>query len=288
MSDQTLIYAYVSDPSNSMFKSNRNDKAKCTVIHCDNTANCDLFKRGECLRLKMAESRCPYGRKNTETGFTKKAAGYHKWRRDRQEKYKDVLSTLKSPSDMLARIGDYVYLPYAHMNMCENVPFGNHGGFMRNGDNYLHIDSFTPEIISKIIWNHPQALFGGEITSYQKESVPRFVAHLRERMPELFKSVCEFDSHIAARFSKPISAIGRKALLSSLRPGVVITKYHDSSNLKTQHWTWDGTNLVSTDTSLSFAVVEYDEITITITPKPGVAVEITDNDQVDENTVFTT
>jgi hypothetical protein len=174
------------------------------------------------------------------------------------------------------------------MNMCKDVPFENHGGFLANGDLYLHINNFTPENICKIITNQPQALFGGEIVSYQNNIIPKFITHLKERMPELFKSVCELDENIATRFSTPISSIGRKALLSSLRPGVVITKYHDSYNLDTQHWLWNGINLVSTDVSLSFTVVEYDQISITLKPKENISVEITDDTQVDENTIFTT
>lgn len=281
-----IVHAHVYNPENSLFKSRKNDRAECQVVTCSNSENCGLFKRGECATIAMLDARnCPYGKKSYEYGFTRKARGFGKWISERKEKYKDALGKLGSYKKKLAIVGDYVFLPYAHMNMNKDLPVSSHGSFMNNGSHFIDIKAFDVNLIMNIIRFRPQALFGGEITSYQKEVVPMFVMHLKEEMPEMYALVVKEHEYVE-NIIKNFSPVGRKALVHTLRPGTVVTKYHDTTKLSTQHWTWDGEYLSSTDAGMTFAIVNYDECIIKMRPKKGEAVVITSEDQVDENTEY--
>lgn len=286
--DYKIINVVVTDPADSIFKSNRNDAAECRITLCNNSENCQLFERGECaLHTSFGARSCPYGRPSYEGGPTKRAKKYRTWISDRKERHKDQFRKLGSYKDMIAVVGDYIFLPYAHMNMNKNVPFLAHGGVFANGSHMIPAKDFTPDMIANILSYSPQAMIGGTITSYQKEVIPKFVKHLQENMPDMFSDVAAIYPSIKEILTS-YSYVGRKAYLHSLRSGVTLLKYHDTSNLKTQNWIWDGTYLSSIDTGLSFAIVEYSEISIRIKPKDGVTVEITSDDQVDNNTKFST
>lgn len=282
------VNAVVTDPADSLFKSNRNDRAECRVVLCSNSENCELFKRKECALLSILGSRrCPYGKQTYEGGFTKKARNYHSWRRERLDKYAGVLRKLGTYGSKIAVVGDYVFLPYAHMNMNKNMPVDDHSSIFNSGSHFVPREKFTVDVIINIMQFRPYALMGGEIKSYQSEVVPMFAKHLSEEMPDVFEKLVEKYPR-AAEMLESFTNVKRKAYLRSLRPGVVITKYHDSDKLKTQHWHWDGEYLTSTDAGVSFPPVDFQECDIKLKPKPDVTVEITDDNQVDENTEFET
>lgn len=283
-----IVNASVYDPADSIFKSSRNDRSECKILMCNNSENCQLFARKECAQLAvMSSTSCPYGKRNFEQGPTRRAATYSKWIRERKERHKDVLRKLGSYNAKLAVVGDYIFLPYPHMNMGEHLPFLSKGGFMSSGSNFIPKESFTPEVVVKLIQYTPQAMMGGTITSYQKDVVPKFIKHLQESMPDMFDDVAKIYPEINERLAE-YTFVGREAYLHSLKPGTIVHKYHDTPKLATQDWLWDGEYLTSTNTSISFSIVSYDEIEIKIKPQTDVTVEITSDEQVDVNTKFKT
>lgn len=279
------IYASIYDPSISIFfKAKANEKAECRTIQCSNSDKCGLFARGECvLRDTLLGSRCPYGYATLIKGPTRRAKGYRKWMEERKEFHKDHFVKLGSPTVKMTIVGDHVYLPYAHMNMNEGVPFLSHGRLFSTGSHFMLWKDFTVEIILKMVDYRPQALMGGEITSYQKETVPKLLTHLKEIFPELYERTITERPGLSG-VSR--SNIGRQAFIHSLRPGVVVTKYHKENKLETQHWTWDGEYLSSDDARMSFPIVGYERCEIHLVPKPNETVEITHDDQVDDNTRY--
>lgn len=280
-----VIHAQIFDVKNTVFKQKASEKSKLTLVSCNNKDNCSLYKNGQCSLIGMFYDRCQYGKRTQTDGFTKKASKYNSWINENQEKYKDVLNKLKSATKKIAIVGDYVYLPYAHLNMNKNLPFNNFGGFMSDGDKFMLITDFTDEVIHSIITFLPQSLMGGPIYSYMKEVVPTFITHLIEVFPDRVKSFIEKYPSLESYFVVK-SPIGRKALLHSLKPGTVVTKYHDNNKLKTQHWTWDGEYLTSIDCGFNFAIVEYDECVVKLKPKEKEIVIITNENQVDNNTIY--
>lgn len=281
-----VIHATVYDPhGKSLFKSKATDRAECKIVNCSNSENCSLFKMGKCILADSLFGRCVYGKRQAFQGPTKRANACSSWVSEKMEQYKDVLWKMTTAPSKLAIIGEYVYLPYAHMDMNEAVPFMQHDKFFQSGVPFVALNSFTIEVIRNIIKFMPRAMNYQEITSYRKEQVPKFVLHLKEVMPELYcaalKELPELGEIVASS-----TMVGRKALIHSLKAGTVVTKYHDSDKLPTQHWEWDGEWLTSTDAGPTFCIVAFSESITKIKPKAGESVVITSDTQVDENTQY--
>jgi hypothetical protein len=178
----------------------------------------------------------------------------------------------------MAIVGDFVYLPYSFITMNPYVPFSTREGlFFKKGDPLLPKEHLTIENIVKICDFRPQAMMGGEITSYQKEEIPKFVKHLSEFFPNLY---AELVTQIPRMGNISLTNIGRKAYLFSLIPNVgEFVDCHKS------HWCWDGEYLMSGDSKASFMLV--DKFTeIKIKPTEDAVVTITDEKQVGCATKF--
>jgi hypothetical protein len=179
---------------------------------------------------------------------------------------------------MMAFIGDYVFLPYSHMDLAD-VGFVQKNIYFNVSCPFLLKENFTVDTVLYLLNFRPQAMMGGEITSYQKEEVPKFVKHLQEISPDLFDKVYEKSEKVRA-IIQTYSYIGRKALLTSLTPNV--GKFVD---IHKGEWTWDGEYITSKNSKAAFVLVDKFE-EIKIKPVPDAVVVITDNNQVNTDTVF--
>ena len=285
-------------PHNALFKSSRKDKAEVQVVLCGRLDDCDLLKRKECAwRSSFGWHACPYGMHRKFEGFTSKARAYNTWINEQKKKYEGV-PFLNGHTDVLAFVGDYVFLPYAHMDMADIGWIQKNTGFLGKGCAFLKKELFTPETILKLINFRPQAMMGGEITSYQKESIPKFVKHLQEKCPDLLNQVEKLEIKIALDLGKTredapsfvrsrirkileeYSYKGRKAILQTLTPN--IGKFTD---IHKGEWIWDGEYLTSLNAHASFMLVDkFDEIRVK--PKPRATVVITEEGQVNPKTEF--
>lgn len=283
MSEFKPIHASITDPKNSSFKQFRNDKAECEVVLCNNSENCQLFAEGKCLRIGMFPEACPYGKNMRFEGYTKKAKNYSTWIKLSEERYKDVLNKLKQANKKMVTIDEYVYLPYSHIDMNTTVPFLRHSQFLISGVKLISKSSFNINTILEIVTFSPQAMMGGEITSYQNEVVPLFVRHLSEVYPDLYAELMEKMPSLRIEF-KATNFVGRKALLETVNVGSIFT-HHKGARYE-EKWTWDGTYLTYTGKDLTFSIIEKNEVFIRLTPKENATVIIEDNSQVNKNTKF--
>jgi len=284
--ESKVIHATVYDPhGKSLFKSKSTDRAECKIINCSNYENCSLFKMGKCIVADSLFGRCVYGRRQAFQGPTKRAQACITWVAEKKDKYKDVLWKMTTAPRKLAIIGEYVYLPYSHMDMNEDVPFMQHEKFFQSGIPFIKIDLFTVAVVVSVLKFRPRAMNYQEITSYRKEQLPKFAIHLKEVMPELYNAVLNEFPELGEILASS-TMVGRKALVHSLKAGTVVTKYHDSDKLPTQHWTWDGEWLTSTDSGPTLSIVAFSESVTKIKPKAGESVVITNDMQVDENTEY--
>jgi hypothetical protein len=273
------VHFNVFTPHNALFKSSRKEHAEIQVILCGRPDACELLKRGECTyRSSFGWHACPYGHYRKDEGFTSKARAYMIWVNDQKKKYEGV-PYLKEHSDVLAFIGDYVFLPYSHMDMADVGFIQKNTGFLGHGCAFLKKELFTIQNIEYLIHFRPQAWMGGEITTYQKEEVPKFVKHLQEKCPGLFKELLEYDPTIQSIIDA-YSYKGRKAVLQTLTPN--IGKFTD---IHKGEWIWDGEYLTSLNAHASFMLVDkFDEIKVK--PKSKAVVTITEDSQVNEKTEF--
>ena len=286
------IHFHIYDPRERQlfFKSKANDHAKAYIIKCGNSENCDLFKKGQCAwKPTFGFTRCPHGTYQELQGPTKRARSIGEWVRKLREEYKGV-PYIKEPVDKIAVVGDYIYAPYSHANMNEKVPYLSKGGAFMSGSDLIKKEDWTLETIQKIIDFVPYALFGGAITDYQQKIVPKFLLHLEEVMPGMYSELIKVRPEYLVRYNLiNKNHVGRKALLKTISPCTFTSKGSREGNYRVT-WVWDGkvltTNSEHAYNSTWGDVDNADGIALTLTPSDRTIFVITDNAQVNPQTVF--
>jgi hypothetical protein len=279
--DFELIHFHMYDPSGpSFFKSSKNDASKAFYIYCANKNKCDLYNCKECVcRNSFKNSMCPYGKSTSEEGYTRRSVKFRKWMNEIKSKY-DNVSQLSSPSGKMSIVGEYVYLPYDFIDLSKNIPFLTIGTYFSNGSKFIKMDDFTIETVLSIIKFRPQALFGGEINDYQDKQVPRFIQHLIEVFPELYKELLEKNSDIQDIVNK-FTNVGRKAYLKTTNSNCV------AYSGKLCSWYYDGDYITTNYLNGLFNPIKsFDSVEVKIKVNDDSIVEILRDDQVNINTIF--
>lgn len=253
------------------------------VIRCDHAHNCSFFAGGTCLKVRSFGGGCNLGTIERHRGYTSRAKKYYqfkeKWRT--HEKY----DKLDFPKKKLGLIdGKVVFLyPYVHFKRADNGQIHLEDPLIGVGNYQFSYEEFTPELISRIVTFRPRAMMGGVIDSYQEETVPLFLAHLEEVLPDRYQEFIRQYPELNIK----ISYIGRKAKLSTLKPSIVQYK-SDRYPEMNEDWYWDGELLhykggkVRTPSIVKkFEVVEF-----VIRPAEDTIITITDDTQVSKDTVF--
>jgi hypothetical protein len=258
---------------------------EASIVYCDRYETCSYFKNNQCLDVRAPfSSGCKYGKVRNITGYTSRAKKYYDFEREwkNHEKY----SKLKYPPGKLGVIGDEVILPYPHIYIKENE-YGSltiEGPLLfSNKIAFIDINKFTAGFINKLCTFRPQAMMGGEITSYQRETVPLFLAHLKEVMPDKYAEVKSKYPGLV----KGINYVGRRALLNTIKPSHVFYKSRQYPQFN-EDWYWDGELLrYSNGYVHDFNVTkDYEAIEIKIKPSEKSVITISNNEQVTDGTVF--
>lgn len=273
-----LVHFHVFDPKQpSLFKAKANDHAEAHIVRCSLEGTCPVRAKGQCIERDFWSSGCPYGSRSVVTGPTKRSRDMSKWIAAQREGVGPNPPTLSSTQKVMAVIGDYVWLPYPHMDFHAKSPTLEIS--LSSGRKMLRIEEFTPEVVQRICEWRPRAMFGGEITDYQKESVPLFVKHLSEVMPDLFAATAAVYPNLRELLAKTTN-IGREARLRSLAPNV-----GEFVDIHGGRWTWDGEYLTSKNSKMSFGLVNgFSEIRVK--PDPASKVKVTSEGQVTPTTEF--
>ncbi len=289
MSDKTPVSFSLYNPSKpSLFgKSSKNKKAKSTVIYCE-LEDCPLRDKGECIccGISLGNTFCPYGTRKTQTGYTQRAKKFYKWIKEKKKEYEDI-PHLSAPPKKLAFIGDWVYLPYPHMNLNEQVPFKSHGTkLLGHGKPFIKQEDWCVKTIESIVNFKPHAIMGNEISSYQNETVPKFCQHIREEDPEMWDKVLgempELEKHVT-------DYIGRKAKLKTVDAPIEWTTQGRTRSKYPVTWRWDGEKLTTTSHNAyqsTWGVMELKEMKLTATPADDATIEIQENSWVNDETEF--
>lgn len=279
MPEYKLIHSHVFDPNrgNLFYKPKATDHAEHTTIRCDASDRCEAFAAGKCIALGMFTG-CPHGNYSKVEGPTKRARSCREWCQER-EKVKPDNKRLEQPARKLMRIGDYIWLPYAHMDMALT---GKPGITTSWRDSFIPASSFDVALVVRLCAARPQALFGGEITNYQQESVPAFVQHLHEQFPDIAREAAALSPRVA-ELSRSMSKVGRKALLRTILPNVGLLR---ESAGKPAVWAWDGTAMTTSAKEALPPFTPFAATEIRIVPGPDAVAVITDDAQVSPETVF--
>lgn len=282
------IHAQVWSPlDKSLFKFSANDPATCKVFYCERSETCEILKRGQCINNAIFASKCPHGYVSQESGPTKRARSCSSWVAKKREEFRPYFGKLAgSPPDKMVVVGDWLFLPYSHLDMNKNLPILGHSALFISGRPFLKKEEFTISVIKCVVDFHPYALMGGEIESYQKEVVPKFLAHLEEVFVELYKQLLVENPHYVERYNLVAkNYIGRMALLKTINPSQVDIGKHT--------FQWNGMSLTSLKFDPLWIDVQdqnrtkaIDQINVLIVPSDKAVIKIVSNDQVSAKTVF--
>ncbi|HEC72610.1 MAG: hypothetical protein ACTSW7_00545 [Candidatus Thorarchaeota archaeon] len=276
-----VISRFIFDPSRTIFKQVANSKAKCTTIRCK-LDKCPLRSKDQCIFANMFSThRCPYGKLSIETGYTKRARAFYRWIDKKKKEYPNTPSLNSSSTNKLAFISDYIYLPYAHMDMNKALPFLSHSIPFVGGNPFLPRSTWSIDTVLSIVDFKPQAMFGGEITSYQKESIPTFLNHLKENDKKMWNRLIKK----RPKLDKEPNHVGRMAILLTLNYPITWT----TNNKYPVVWEWNGeylkTNSIHAYNS-TWGEIKLQSISLESIPSKDTTIKVKDNSWVNNKTKF--
>lgn len=288
--NERIIHVHSFNPNNKLFgKSKANDRAEMILYYCS-LDNCPLFAKKQCINCEILGPKCPYGHISRLTGPTKRSGKMGSWILEQEKIHKDVLNKIEGGGNSkMVVIGEYVFLPYSHLDMNATIPILGKSAFFIFGQPFIKVENFNLEVIKNIIVFRPMALFGGEITNYQNIQVPKFLRDLQEVFPDKFKELFEKFPELKEKYSKYIDVfknpIGRMALLKTVKPGSFL--------IDKATWIWDGKTIKSNNFNIFFPPFKnqnnrnsFESYSVEYVPNNETVIKITAAEQVDEKTVF--
>lgn len=261
----------------------RETPLEASVISCDKFESCSFYKSGHCLKVRsFGSAGCKFGQVNNVRGYTSRAKKYGEFKRkwDGHEKR----GKLSYPPTKLGLIDDYIVFPYPYVRIVDDGELLVKDPSFARGETFIQLHRFTNELIYRICKFKPQAMMGGTITDYQKKTVPLFLAHLKEVLPERYES---FVRDYPEFGEKEINYVGRRALLNTIKPSYVYYKSERYPKFD-EKWYWDGEHLKYDSGYVErFNIAKkFDVVEIKIKPHEDTEITISDNEQVDTNTIL--
>lgn len=260
---------------------NKKEKQEAILLCCQNKDNCNAFKRNQCTMVTpVFHDKCPYGERRRLVGYTKMAQKFGSWQRETEEKYSSYKRNL-GQARKLCEIGDYIYFPYPHWSLDPSLPLEDkeRSNIFSDGIKFIEKERFTLELFEKIVNANPRAFLGGPIKSYKEEIVPRILQHLKEEMPEFYKQWQE--KYGEGNGNLLPSNVGRKAYINTLKRnvpfkvGVRYVAYLDDG----------GTVVIENYAPICLAGHVVSSV-LRVVVDDNATVEVTDENQVSENTKF--
>jgi len=277
-----IIHVHIFEPHRPTIfgKNSKNDKAELHIYRCESKDQCDAFKGGTCINVgNVFGARCPIGTKSVSSGFSQRARKYYDTIKDWKSTYEDFYQALKPAPKRITKMSGGWMLPYSYIADNKKIPFESQGSLLRQGCPFLTDDDMTSENMAAVISFRPRALYGHVLTDYAEKTVPKFLHDFKTNYPDTFNDVLG-ENEEATAVLDGISYIGRTAYLTTIKPGVQVTLKRDS-------WLWDGSKISMRDKSfMIFEPCKWESCYAEFVPTDKATVEITDDDQVDENTVF--
>ena len=253
--------------------------------------SCPLLERRQCIH-RLFFSQCIYGKLTQEEGFTLRARRYVQWEATAREEVSRGPQMPGPANEHLEVVGDYVWLPYPHINHWSfRAKTGSGGRIIRpavakfvkfvnaigtGGMPFIKLEDFTPETINALANARPRSLLGDEITSYQEKSVPTFLYDLATRMPELWAETVKQYPDIAEKFPASTEYASREVSLSHVAPGTRVS-------IKGKEALWDGEmlrmELSATNLFASGTWFQVESAQIELRPDPNTKVVVLDAEE---------
>lgn len=259
-------------------KPSGNHKQWVEYVTCEKTEQCPLYKEnGKCACFRYligANQVCPNGEWNRLEGYTNRSKkGYVDFIIKAEKDYKPTATEFK---DKLCLVADYIYLPLPYLTGCRNEFKGVEDGRVVN-KRFVKIEDFNVDFIEELVKFVPYAWFGGAITDYQNEHIPKFLQQFKEEMPALYEIWAKKYPDTASKF-KDVSPVGRTAYISTMPDGKICGWVKSGNTL---------TNDNFRDTFFfkgSFGSKKPLKVSVEITD--DMVTEVTESMVVDENTKY--
>lgn len=254
----------------------RETPLEAEITYCDKYKICSFYKQGKCFSAGRWKTNCKFGNKRREIGYTSRAKKYYefknKWSSD--ESY----NKLEEPENIIGQIGDIFVLNTGYLYEKEEGGYYIDRHFGQAPLIYVSKKEFTNDLIKFICDAKPKTIFDRkEIEAYQEKIVPRFLYELKTEFKELYDS---FIKEYPEYENKKINFVGRKAYINTLKNGSELVDCHKNV------WKIENKEIVcyNWSTWLPFGKNKGTETRIKITDE--MTYQITDNEQVTENTKF--
>ena len=266
----------------------RETPVEADEIYCDKTDQCTYYQSGTCLRCRrLFATTCMYGRNNIIKGYTSRARKYNQFKNT--YKNDEVYSKLEYPDELVAIIGDNLYMHYKFGTVRERTESDERWvkdveGYVIDTGCYrssvfIPLNEVTNTLLFAIFSNKPRAMLGGVIEEYQDKIVPDIIQTLKRVAPEIHKKFIEE----YPQYDKEPNYIGKKIFVNSLKPN---TKFVE----KNTEWIFDGEFVRTANFDIGLSSpwwrADGDKADVKIKVNEKMTIEVNDNSIVDENTRF--
>lgn len=245
------------------------------ITYCDKYKQCSFYKNGKCFSAGRWKPNCKYGKKKREIGYTSRARKYQEFK----NKYinNENYHKLEEPNDIIGKVGEEYVLNLSYLKKMDNGKYEIETELWGNDLRYIQKEDFTNELIKIIVDGQPKTIFDNcIIKSYQEEKVPRFLYELKTNFKNIYG--CFIKEYPQYR-NVSMNFKGRQAYIDSLKNGSELKDCHgnkwviENNEIVCYNWeTWLPFKGSATETRIKI--------------KPDMKCEITDNEQVQENTRF--
>lgn len=264
-------------------------KNRAEIVMCDKCDNCSFYKKNQCLNVTQGFTYgCKFGRIDKVSGYTQRAQKRYTF--DSKYKSDECYGKLKHPNDWRVGLIDDIVVFNLTFAICDKKYWNSwkhewedleeyrvrETGFGIGTYSYIPLSELTTEVLYRILKYKPMTMFDyKEIKDYQNKIVPNILFELSKLLPDIYAKL--IDEYPEFKDVTP-NFMGKKALISSLADGIALK---DRGTFIKQ-----GDYLVSDCWNSAFLPFGSNSAEVKIKITDSMKCEITDNSQVDENTVF--
>lgn len=257
----------------------REARRRAEYLYCEYSEECSAYKKGQCFgKTEFLSPRCNFAKIQRVDGGTKRSKAFFSISKKAEEhpRYHKLTYPINS---YMAKIdsGILLFLPFISIKNDGEKIICNHPGFSR-GCVFIENDKITVENIAKICNFRPKPMFGnGEIEDYRSRVIPMFLRELKQVMPEFYAELIEKNKELAEL--NP-NYKGKRAKLSTINRSCFFRDY------KGNQFEFDGDYVICKNYKSVFLPFGAKTSEMRIKINDTMDIEITDNDQVTDETEF--
>ena len=218
-----------------------------------------------------------------EWGYTPRARSYGKIKNKFQKQCPDLEDKFlcKQPN-IGENLNGVIYTNLAYLSNYVNSLTEKYPEYFLTSK-YIKESAFDDnKFVVDLLAYKPLALIGGEIKSYQKEDLPKFLQSVKYYNNELYSKLLAFDK--VQELNKTFSPVGKIAKVHSLKPSkICLLKDLFTFSIDGTYF-WNGEKIIITFSDRSAKSTNID--TLTFVPKDDYLVKIVEEESVTPETEF--